>query len=94
MSDKRSYKLDKDTEDLLYEVMQYALTLVDIQLAEDIRDDMYNNIAEVYERFGLSEVRAVYPDDTAGDSTVVPFQTRFGKPSFGVIKGGKDDDPE
>jgi hypothetical protein len=98
------YVLDEDTVDLLGEVLQYAITLADIQLCGKTQEEMYGQIAEIHERFNLPEVSFIFNIDDDGDhatliedaddSTVVPFHRRFGRPNFGVIKGGKDDGDE
>lgn len=89
------YKLDQETLNLLLDVLDMAVTLTDIQVSEDVRDDMYNIIGEVHQRFNIPHV-VIVQDDIVNpihdDSSTVLASRKFGRPNFGVIKGSKDNE--
>jgi len=91
---KPYYNLDEDTVDMLNEVIEMALTFVDIQVSPEVREDMYAIIGELHERFNLPDIVETINDPNnydPDDSTIVPIR-KFGKPTFGVIIGGRDKD--
>jgi len=108
MSDKKPfYFIDDDTIEILMEALQLGHILARSQICSNARESIFETLAEVHERFNLPEVGVfnyedeededgviiISKDDFVEDgSTIVPFHRIYGKPQFGVIKGGKDND--